>query len=437
MKQRSSTLKFFAAGLALLFFCTVARADNERLESLSPPFFFKDGDAVVMIGDSITEQHLYSNYVEMWTVCRFPNWKITFRNVGIGGDRSPGGNGRFKRDVLYHKPTAMTVDFGMNDGSYQAFNEDLYKKYMEGLQGIAGQAKAANIRVAWLTPSPYERKEDGPAIQGYNETLERFSAGVKEIAAKNRDAFVDQFHPFLKIQDKARAASPKNRIGGGDEIHPGPPGQALMAWAILKGLQFPTMVSSVEIKLRPNGFSADTTNCTVTGAVRKDGGLRFYRQDNALPFFPEEAKSILEWAPILEELNQYSLKVTGLEELKRYEIRIGGQKVAEHTGAELKAAVNLAAAALKAGPVADQVKAVWKAVQDKNRYYHDHIFRGVVLAHVAIPDFLDLHLTAEDIEAKRRAAADERMKKMAGYDAAIQKALVMKPCLVEILPLEK
>jgi hypothetical protein len=26
---------------------------------------------IVMIGDSITEQHLYSNYVEMWTVSRF------------------------------------------------------------------------------------------------------------------------------------------------------------------------------------------------------------------------------------------------------------------------------------------------------------------------------------------------------------------------------
>ena len=52
-------------------------------------FFFKDGDVVVMIGDSITEQHLYSNYVEMWTVTRFPAWKLTFRNVGIGGDRSP------------------------------------------------------------------------------------------------------------------------------------------------------------------------------------------------------------------------------------------------------------------------------------------------------------------------------------------------------------
>ena len=116
-------------------------------------FFLKDGDVVVMIGDSITEQHMYSNYVEMWTVTRFPKWKLTFRNVGIGGDTSRGGNSRFARDVLLHKPTAMTVDFGMNDGGYRAFEEGTFKPYMEGLQGMANQARAANIRTAWATPS--------------------------------------------------------------------------------------------------------------------------------------------------------------------------------------------------------------------------------------------------------------------------------------------
>ena len=107
-------------------------------------FFFKDGDRVVIIGDSITEQHLYSNYVEMWTVSRVSRTgTMTFRNVGIGGDRSTGGNGRFKRDVLTYKPTAMTVDFGMNDGGYRPFDEAGFKTYMDGLQGIADQAKAA------------------------------------------------------------------------------------------------------------------------------------------------------------------------------------------------------------------------------------------------------------------------------------------------------
>src|SRR5437660_1474910 len=70
-------------------------------------FFFKDGDTIVVMGDSITEQHLYSNYLEMWSVCRFPKRKLTFRNVGISGDRSTGGNSRFKRDVLPYKATVL------------------------------------------------------------------------------------------------------------------------------------------------------------------------------------------------------------------------------------------------------------------------------------------------------------------------------------------
>src|SRR3954470_7360057 len=139
-----------------LRWCFVLLVVCSALPVQAADFFFKDGDTVVMVGDSITEQHLYSNYVEMWTVTRFPSWKLTFRNTGIGGDTSGGGNARFKRDVLRYKPTAMTVDFGMNDGGYQPFNKARFDPYMKGLQGMADQAKAANIRVAWITPQPLD-----------------------------------------------------------------------------------------------------------------------------------------------------------------------------------------------------------------------------------------------------------------------------------------
>jgi hypothetical protein len=301
---------------------------------------------------------------------------------------------------------------------------------------MADQAQAAKIRVAWITPSPVEKQENGPAIQGYNETLEKFSAGVREIAEKNHGLFIDQFHPFIDIQDKARAADARNRIGGGDPVHPKGPGQALMAWAILKGMHFPTLVSAVEIDAGSSEPSFKTHNCKVTHLQRKNGGLAFEQEDGALPFFPDEAASILRWAPILDELNQYTLKVTGLKP-GRYEIRLGGKKVAEHSDADLAAGVNLAAAALKTGPLADQVKRVWEAVKAKNDYYHNRIFRGVVLAYINLPDFLEIHLTPEEIEAKRQAAVAGRLKKMPQYDGAIQKALVMHPHPVEIVAVEK
>ncbi len=391
--MRSAILQFTAAAI-LTFLCWPAAAAE---------FFFKDGDRVVVMGDSITEQHLYSNYIEMWTVSRFPQWKITFRNVGIGGDRSGGGNGRFKRDVLIGKPTVLTVDFGMNDGGYRPFDEPGFKSYMNGLIGIADQAKAAGIRVAWFTPSPVEKAEPGPALEGYNETLEKYSAGVKDLAEARGALFVDQLHPFIAAIDKARMEDPKNRIGGGDAVHPGPPGQAIMAWALLKGLNFPSEVSSVEIDAK-DAKVASAKNCKASDVKSEAGGVSFDRLDESLPFFPSEAQSILKWVPIRDELNEYGLKVTGLA-AGDYEVRLGGKKVAQHTADELSKGVNLTAGALAAGPVADQVNKLWTAVKNKNAFYHDRIFRGIVLAQVNLPDFLDLKLSKEDIEAKKAELA--------------------------------
>src|SRR5579871_6560398 len=49
-------------------------------------FFIHDGDRVVFLGDSITEQKLYTTYIEAYALTRFPREKLTFRNVGWGGD---------------------------------------------------------------------------------------------------------------------------------------------------------------------------------------------------------------------------------------------------------------------------------------------------------------------------------------------------------------
>lgn len=419
--------KFLFWSVAMLALCSASVAS-------AADFFFKDGDVVVMIGDSITEQHLYSNYVEMWTVTRFPKWKLTFRNVGIGGDRSVGGNSRFARDVASYKPTAMTVDFGMNDGGYRDFSEDTFKPYMDGLQGMANQAKAANIRTAWVTPQPLDNGDQGPtALVAYNKTLEKFSEGVKTIADKNGGLFVDQFHPYLSVLDSARSKGPKyDRITGGDAVHPGPPGQALMAASILKGLSFPTLVSAVEIDAA-GGKVNSAINCKVDNVIAKDGGVSFSRLDESLPFFPADAKSILTSTPILEELNKYTLKVTGLA-AGNYEVRLGGKKVATHTAAELAAGANLAAGALQEGPVADQVKAITTAIENKNRFHHDQIFRGIVLQ--GAPGWVSEIIPQAELEAKRDALIKKRLAHVAELDGEVAKALVLKAHTVEVVPVK-
>ena len=414
--------------------CLVVVFVSASASAHADEFFFKPGDVVVMIGDSITEQHLYSNYVEMWTSTRFPKWNLKFRNVGIGGDTSRGGNSRFVRDVLIHKPTAMTVDFGMNDGGYRGFEEGTFKPYMDGLQGMANQAKAANIRTAWVTPQPLDTDQQGAtALTAYNETLEKFSEGVKAIADKNGGLFVDQFHPYLTTLDKARGKGPKyDRITGGDAVHPGPPGQALMAASILKGLSFPSLVSSVEIDASTKKVVSQK-NCAVEIADANGGGITFKRLDEALPFFPADAVSILPSAPILDELNDYRLKVTGLAPGK-YEVRVGGKKIAELTAEQLAGGANLAAGALADGPIADQVRAVRTAIEKKNSFHHDAIFRGIVLA--GVPGWVHEIIPAQELESKKNAIIQRRLAELPALDAEIAKALELKANTFEVVPVK-
>src|SRR5215470_2166949 len=79
-------------------------------------FFFQKGDRIIFLGDSITEQYQYSSYIELYLTTRFPGRDLTFLNAGIGGDTAAGGARRFAAHVLAEKPTAVTIDFGMNDG---------------------------------------------------------------------------------------------------------------------------------------------------------------------------------------------------------------------------------------------------------------------------------------------------------------------------------
>src|ERR1700684_4485970 len=106
--MRRLILTFLLAALALL-------ADDN--------FYLKSGDRVVFFGDSITDQRLYTTFVETYVLTRFPRRDVTFVHSGWGGDRVTGGGGggvdvRLARDVVAYHPTVVTIMLGMNDGRY-------------------------------------------------------------------------------------------------------------------------------------------------------------------------------------------------------------------------------------------------------------------------------------------------------------------------------
>ena len=77
-------------------------------------FYLKPGDRVVFYGDSITDQRLYTTFVESYAVTRFPGMNVAFVHSGWGGDRVSGGGGglidtRLSRDVYAYRPTVITI----------------------------------------------------------------------------------------------------------------------------------------------------------------------------------------------------------------------------------------------------------------------------------------------------------------------------------------
>ena len=58
----------------------------ETFQKILAPIVLKDGDSFVFLGDSITHQCLYTQYVEDYYYTRYPKLRIHFHNAGIGGD---------------------------------------------------------------------------------------------------------------------------------------------------------------------------------------------------------------------------------------------------------------------------------------------------------------------------------------------------------------
>ncbi|MDD3543832.1 MAG: SGNH/GDSL hydrolase family protein [Kiritimatiellae bacterium] len=409
----------------------MARCETEK------GFFFRDNDSVVFLGDSITQQKLYTTYLEAYALTRFPDRRFRFRNVGWGGDTA-WLRKRFKtdekalfsatgalldemvekavragleRDVLPHKPTAVTVKFGMNDHAYQAFREDICRAYTRSQTEIVKILKDQGARVALLTPQPIEDKPPAAHDKNVkNQSLRKFSDALREVAAANGAVYVDQFAPYMKIMLDARAAKPDAMIGGGDAVHPGPAGHTLMAWTILKQLNAPALVSECGIDLSRWFFLGKVVcekNCEISNFKVKGGKISFDRLDHALPM-PVDAKATaaLALAPVSEELNRYMLKVAGLKEAS-YALSIDGLKVGKYSREQLAEGVNLATAST---PNSAQATQVLGLVFKKNNVYFER-WRKVQLGNGPAEKLAELDRIITDLEAQIDTARKPRRQR--------------------------
>lgn len=367
-------------------------------------FFFKPKDRIVFLGDSITEQYQYSTYIELYLTTRFPEWDLTFINAGISGDTANGGAGRYASHVLAEKPTCVTINFGMNDGGYGAFDANRNKNYVDNTVKMLEASKAAGVRVALLSPNAVDRRIQ-ERFKLYLETQKEFYAPLQGLAAQHGATFVDQYAITRTALEKMEADNAKNVIPFGDGFHTSPPGGLLMAHAILTGLKAPAAVSAAKINAADGTGSG--TDCTIANVKKTDKGVIFRRTDKALPLpIHNDWVTLLPYVNQLNDLNAYTLQVSGLAAGK-YGVAIDGAEVAEHTAEELAAGVNLGNATR--GPLHEQGQKVFQLIQQKNGVVHSR-FRGVVMFNA--PDWLaDVTNERKPLELKKRSDQIAEMQK--------------------------
>ena len=108
-----------------------------RAESLLPP-----NARVAVIGDSITEQKIYSKYIETYLLACTGRSDIKVFQFGWSGERAGGFAARLENDLAVFNPNVATTCYGMNDGSYKPYEPAIGAEYEKNMRAvIAGLQK--------------------------------------------------------------------------------------------------------------------------------------------------------------------------------------------------------------------------------------------------------------------------------------------------------
>ncbi len=420
MRILAHSLRSLAVAICLACLAALAPVRADAQAAAQGKFYLHDGDRVVFYGDSITDQRLYTTFIESYVVTRFPHLDVRFIHSGWGGDRVSGGGGgpidlRLTRDVIAYSPTVMTIMLGMNDAGYRPYDEALFKTYADGYRHILETVHTAlpGIRMTLIQPSPYDDVTRPPMFEGgYNSVLIRYGAFVKQLAEEDHCAVVDMNAPVVAMLEKAKAADAKlaERIIP-DRIHPGPGGHLVMAEALLLGWNAPALVSAVEIDAGAKRVArADNIDVSDLGSGTS---LTWTQADRALPM-PLNPKDslvalVLKSSNFVEALDQETLKVSGLT-AARYELKIDGAPVGTFTRQELQQGINLATLDT---PMLGQANAVHElTLKHNNLHFARWRDVQVPLADNPLPDkaqtMNDLDQLEDEVIAQQRATAIPR-----------------------------
>ena len=356
---------------------------------------------VAIVGDSITEQKLYSKFLECYLLACSGVPDVKVMQFGWGGERADGFANRAENDLGTFRPTVVTLCYGMNDGGYQPWKPEIGAGYERNMRNVLAKLDQLGVKsVVVGSPGavdtnffrPGQKMGEQPSHVAYNDTLAHLRDIDRKLAEEKHQRFADVHAAMVDAMKKANETlGPKYDVCGGDGFHPGPNGQLLMAYAFLKGLGVDGTIGEIVIDLN-GGQGAATRPSTGHAVVResRDGGKTTIELESSRwPFCFEgdgtsssSTRSILPFVAFNQELNRFTLKVAGLKTPKAKVT--WGNETREFTKEQLAAGINLPAEFTKT-PFDESFARLQGAVAAKQGY-ETFMIKQIVTDFRNIPD---------------------------------------------------
>jgi lysophospholipase L1-like esterase len=332
----------------------------------------KPGDLIAVIGDSITQQKIYSVYIEDYLLMCQPV-KVRVMQFGWDGQSANSYNYRMENDTLRFKPTVITTCYGMNDGGYRPMSPQTGEMYRKAQQEIIDKAKKAGVRTI-LVGSPgcvdsvMFRAAVHPPAAVYNQTLAALRDIDRELAQSNDVGFVDVHTPMYDVMLKAKAKfGPEYHVPGPDGFHPQANGHLVMAYTFLKGLGCTGDIGTITVKMTSN--HADVTDGHKLLSCNQ-GTVELESTRYPFCFFgdpkdPNATAGITEFFPFNNDLNRLTLII---QDPPAETCKITwGNSAKTFTKSQLMAGINLAAEFLD-NPFSEPFRKVEALVREQQNY---------------------------------------------------------------------
>jgi putative heme-binding domain-containing protein len=372
---RILTLASLWLSLLAVSFCPLASAQPK------PTLELRDGDRVVLIGDTLIEREQLYGYLEHRLTVRFPAKNILFRNLGWSADTAAGesrasfdfdkpGTGfeRLQQQVTAIQPTVILIGYGMASSFDGEAGLGEFKTKMNHLLDTL-QTVCTNqpLRIVLLTPVRHENLGAPlPDPAAHNRQLALYTKAIYELAveraaANNSGALRKYFYVSLY----------NNLLGDGTQVRPPRPftddgihltayGYLRMAEAIEKGFVWEPNLWRVEITA--DGKVTDGSYGTKVSDLERTGNhIRFTSEDEQLvtPTLRDKHGRI----PTADSPSL--VQIDGLKS-GRYQLTVDGTPVVTATAKEWQNGV-----IIERGPQFEQAELLRQTILKKNELFFD------------------------------------------------------------------